>query len=118
MIYELNGKIEGLTEQKTCILFGVSRQDASQFLFYLTALELGRLPAFRVSDQKAFIQFSYDGAVRFSLGVDEISLNGFFTKEQNELLKCCCADAVLDFSYDHIDFEHDLCDFTFFVCTT
>ncbi len=82
-------------------------------LCYLTALELGRPMSFAIRDQQAVGRFTYGRELQFAFTTGDVELQGAFTMEQAELIKCCIADSVLWGYYDHIDFSHQLGDFTF-----
>ena len=114
MEYTLQGKLDITVEEgNTSIRLGIEKADALRILCYITALELGRPISFVIKDQQTKGRFAYGSELQFVVTTDGESLQFSFTKEQVELMKCCIADNVLWGNYDHIDFSHELCDFTF-----
>ena len=114
MIYTLQGEIEVLkSKQKIYIDFGIQKQDLLLMLCYLTALEYKKIGCFRVKNGQIWIKFTFDSQMLFDIDADDTILSGTFKKEQVELIKCCCIDNSLWGGYNHVDFEHELCDFTF-----
>lgn len=114
MEYTLQGRLEVLIEEGyKNIIFGIEKADALRMLCYLNALELGRSLSFVIKDQQAIGRFTYESELRFVVTTGNVHLQFSFTKEQAELMKCCITDNVLWGNYDHIDFSHELCDFTF-----
>ena len=119
MSYKINGKIEAIFEHNKYVTLGVSQSDAQQFLFLLTALELGRIKSFSVVDGSSFVCFSYRSVPQFKVVTDKRSFDDSLTEDQFTLLRCCCIDAILlkpqyEFA-QHVDFECTSCDLTFYV---
>ena len=114
MEYALQGRLGVLVEEGyKSITLDIEKSDALQMLCYITALELGRPLSFVIKDQQAMSRFTYGSELQFTVKADRIHLQLSFSKEQVELIKCCITDSVLWGNYDHIDFSHELCDFTF-----
>ncbi|MBR6825874.1 MAG: hypothetical protein IKM59_04925 [Oscillospiraceae bacterium] len=114
MEYTLQGRLEALIEPDyKSIIIGIDRTDALRMLCYMTALELGRPLSFVIKGQQAIGRFTYGSELQFAVKTDTVHLQFSFSKEQTELMKCCITDNVLLGYYDHIDFSHELCDFTF-----
>ena len=114
MICELEGIVKLMERShKKTVIFGIFKQDISLLLNYFVALELGRASCIVIKHNRNCVKISMKDNLQFHVIVDGIELSGLLTKNQRDMIKCCCMDNLLYKGYDHVDFEHGICDFTF-----
>ena len=113
-MYILQGDVELLkSDGKVYVSFGITKKDILSMLLYLAALEYKRMRCFFIRNDQICIKFTFHAQLSFEITTDNSILSGVLKKEQVELIKCCCIDNSLWGNYNHVDFEHELCDFTF-----
>ena len=96
-----------------CMILESAAEDSLQVLAGLTALELGQVGVvtFLSESSSAAITGTGEKRITVSTGSDRFSFT--LSKEDCELIKCCCLDAFLKAYPDpHIDLELGGVDFT------
>lgn len=110
--------LEGIIRMKDnagrkTVMFGIFKKDISLLLNYFVALEMDRISCIAIKHNRNSVEFTVKDKMYFHVNADGTELSGVFGDYNRDMIKCCCIDNYLYSSYDHVDMDHELCDFVF-----
>lgn len=110
----LSGKITALKDADArCVIFEIDTSLSLQILAGLTGLELGRVGVVEFLSDNSSAAITGTGEKRITVSTESDRFSFTLSKEDCELIKCCCLDAFLNAYPDpHIDLELGGVDFT------
>ncbi len=103
----LISNIEILQEAGAVLVeLGVKKDDVLKLLLLLDAMEFGRIRRFYLKSTRYSFEFCCDGSFFLSKIGDKIIVDGVFTKDEVEVIRCLCIDSSLNsYCNPHVDIE-------------
>lgn len=96
-----------------CVILESAAEDSLQILAGLTGLELGRVGVMDFLSDNSSTAITGTGEKRITVSTESDRFSFTLSKEDCELIKCCCFDEFLNaYPAPHIDLELGGVDFT------